>query len=96
MCKTCGPLGSSIRRRHTCLTQPRLGEVFPLFALVVQLLDPRLVAALRHLALLVEQVKDAELALDQVDAGLQNVFGKCKVSPTFMSSRGTNIQQMAY
>ena len=49
---------------------PGLLEVLPLLALVVQLLHPRLVRALGHAALLVEQVQDAELALDEVDAGL--------------------------
>ena len=52
------------------LAEPGLLEVLPLLALVVQLLHPRLVRALGHAALLVEQVQDAELALDEVDAGL--------------------------
>ena len=56
---------------QTCLTQSRLGEMFPFFTLVVKLFHPGLVAALRHFALLVEQIKDAELALYQVDARLK-------------------------
>ena len=45
--------------------------MFPLLALVVEFLDPGLVAALRHLALLVQQVQDSEFALDEVDARLE-------------------------
>ena len=45
--------------------------MFPLLALVVEFLHPGLVAALRHLALLVQQVQDSEFALDQVDARLE-------------------------
>lgn len=57
--------------RLTCLAQSRLREMLPLLALVVQLLHPRLVAALRHLALLVQEVQDAQLALDEVNARLK-------------------------
>ena len=68
----------SDRAKHTCkvfdyerdVAESRLVEVVPLFALVVELLDPRLIGALWHPALLVQQVQDAQLALDQVDAGL--------------------------
>ena len=38
------------------LAEPRLFEMLPLLALVVQLLHPRLVRPLRHAALLVKQV----------------------------------------
>ena len=46
------------------VAEPWLIEVVPLFAFVVEFLHPRLVRALGHPALLVQEVQDAKLALD--------------------------------